>query len=242
MATLHKYLFDLDFGAPAARPNHDAYNALGLSVDESLLPPPEPEQPEAVEPPPPPPPTFMEEDVILAREQGYQAGYAAGKLEEETSTGRQVAEADQAIAQALRDWSERQRLDHEQRLRDAVAVAVAVVRKMLPDFSQRSGLNEIEAVIQSCLTQLDKDVRVTVRVNERHMDELRERSEALADSVAFEGKLLFTADSRIAPGDCRVEWGGGGAERDQTRLQQEIDAVIARALEDVVAEPEPEPA
>jgi flagellar assembly protein FliH len=220
MAKLQKYLFDQDFGAPPPRP--EAEIMVEDEFDDL------PEEPE--EPPPPPPPTFSEEELLLAREQAMEAGRQSGIEEAEAATERQVALAVEAIAGHLQSLAAVQESANEARLREAVAVAIAVVRKLQPEMSRDHALDEIAGVIQECLTHIEKDVRVTIRVSPTHMESIRHYANQASEATGFEGKLIYAADPRLAPGDCRVEWGDGGAERDQARLWTEIDTVIARAL------------
>ncbi len=229
MAKLQKFLFDLDFDAPPPKAVPDADLDEDLSFAEADEPPP---------PPPPPPPTFSEEDLMVARAQATEAGREAGRLEAETATERLLAASLQTIGEMLRDLQTQQAAANEDRMRDSVSVALAVVRKLQPEMSRENALDEIAAVIRECLTHIEDDVRVTVRVNAAHIEAIRQYGRQAAETTGFEGKLIYTADPRIEPGDCRVEWGDGGMERDQARLWTEIDATIARALG---AEPAPEP-
>lgn len=227
MAKLQKYLFDLDFDAPAPRPApevmiEDEFDGMMDEPEEEL---------------PPPPPTFTEEDLFLAREQAMEAGRQAGIQEAEAATERLVASSVETIAGQLQNITVIQAEANEVRMRDAVAVAIAVVRKLQPEMSKDHALDEISGVIQECLTHIEKDIRVTVRVNPAHMDSIRHYANQAAEATGFEGKLIFTADPRIVPGNCRVEWGDGGAERDQARLWAEIDTVIARALGETPSAP-----
>ncbi len=226
MSKLQKYLFDLDFDAPP-RPAPEVM--LDDTFDDI---PPEPD----VELPPPPP-TFSEEDLLLAREQAMEAGRQAGLQEAEAATERQVALSVEMMAETLRSLATVQAEANEARAREAVAVAIAVVRKLQPEMSRDHALEEIAGVIEECLTHIEKDVRVTVRVSPDHLDSIRHYADQAAAATGFEGKLVFAADPRIAPGDCRVEWGDGGAERDQVRLWAEIDAVLARALGETPSAP-----
>ncbi len=220
MAKLQKYLFDHDFGAPPPRAVPDV-----MIEDDFEDMPAEPE----VELPPPPP-TFSEEELALARQQAMEAGRQSGLQEAEAATERLVATAVETIALHLQTLAAVQEAANENRMREAVAVAIAVVRKLQPEMSRDHALDEISGVIQECLTHIEKDVRVTIRVSPVHMDSIRHYANQAAEATGFEGKLVYTADPRVAAGDCRVEWGDGGAERDQERLWTEIDAVIARAL------------
>lgn len=220
MAKLQKFLFDLDFDAPFPRPaaeiSEDELDGLPGELEEEI---------------PPPPPTFSEEELVLARDQAMEAGRQAGIQEAEATTERLVALAVQAISDHLQSLATVQQAANEDRMREAVAVALAVVRKLQPEMSRDHALDEIAGVIQECLTHIEKDVRVTIRVNPTHMDSIRHFANQAAEATGFEGKLVYTSDPRVAPGDCRVEWGDGGAERDQARMWSEIDAITARALE-----------
>lgn len=219
MSTLQKYLFDLDFDAPAPMPG--LHQELPENLDEELL--------EVIEEPPPPP-TFSEAELQLARDQAYEAGRQAGLQEAETMTERMLGMALSTMAHQLHELVAAHALAAEEAVRDGVTVALTVARKLLPEYTRQHGLDEIEAVVHECLSHLDKDVRVTIRVNPEQLEAVREGGQRAADAAAFEGRLIYTADPRVVPGDCRVDWGDGGAERDQTRVWTEIEAVVLRAL------------
>ncbi len=225
MAKLQKFLFDQDFGSPS-RPTLDVHLTDGLGPDDMAP----PEDMVEEEPPPPPPPTFSEEELQLARDQAFEAGRSAGISEAEAMTERLLALAQQSLGDALLRIAGAQEEANDRLVREAVAVAVEVVRKLYPEMTRHHGLDELEALLHECLSHLDRDMRVTVRIAPELLETVRTRADKVAVEVAFEGKLLFAADARIAPGDIRVDWGDGGAERDLERSWREIDAVLARAL------------
>lgn len=225
MAKLQKYLFDMDFGSPS-RATADPYGEQSMLQDEEgqdyFEPEPEPE--------PPPPPTFSEEELQLARDQAFEAGRAAGIQEAESMTERLMAMAGQSMADGLFRVQTHQAEANEQLMRDAVMIAVGVLKKLQPEMIRHHGLDEVEGLLHECLSHLDGEVKVTVRAHPDMLDAVRERAEQVAQAVAFDGKLVYAADPRIAEGDCRVEWGDGGAERDLARIWAEVEAVLARAL------------
>ncbi|HXP96377.1 MAG TPA: FliH/SctL family protein [Telmatospirillum sp.] len=220
MAKLQKYLFDLDFDAPPPRPVMEVMEGAEFDIPAD----------EMEEELPPPPPTFSEEELAFARQQAMEAGRQAGIQEAVASTERLLALSAEAIAANLQNIAIAQQQANDDRMRDAVSVALTVVRKLQPEMSRDHALEEIAGVVRECLAHIEKDVRVTIRVNPAHIDSIRHFANQAAEATGFEGKLVYTADPRIVTGDCRVEWGDGGAERDQARLWTEIDAVIARAM------------
>lgn len=225
MAKLQKYLFDMDFGAPP-RPAPDPYGEDSVLEGEG-----EPgDYMEPVEEEPPPPPTFSEEELQLARDQAFEAGRAAGIQEAESMTERLLAMAEQSMADSLFRIQNEQAAANDQMMRDAVLVAVGVLKKLQPEMVKHHGLDEVEGLLHECLSHLDGEIKVTVRAHPEMIGMVQERAEQVAQAVAFEGKLVYAADPRIAFGDCRAEWGEGGAERDLSRSWAEIEAVLARAL------------
>lgn len=223
MAKLQKYLFDMDFGIPFKPASGPP--AEGSAPDDGDM------MPDAIPAEePPPPPTFSEEDLQLARDQAFETGRAAGIQEAEAMTERLLAAAEQSMADALSRIQTQQADANEQLMRDAVLVAVGVLKTLQPEMVRRHGLDEIEGLLHECLAHLDGEVKVTVRVHPEMVEAVKERAERVVQAVAFEGKLVYAADPRIASGDCRAEWGDGGAERDLSRSWTEIEAVLARAL------------
>lgn len=223
MGKLDKYMFDLDFGAPppktetAMTPDADL-EAESFDLDGS-------EESEL----PPSPPVFSEEDVSIAREQAFEAGRQTGLREAEEASARLEALSLASLAEHIRTLDKAQKQASQEQLDSAVDLALAITRKILPETAQRNSADEIAGVVRDCLARIDEPVRITVRVHPDYQNAVRDRMQTLAEDNDFEGKLIVTTDSRIAPGDCRVEWGDGGAERDLDRVWNDIDALIAQA-------------
>ena len=216
MATIRKFMFETDFESPgSAAPGPLLGDTLAAVLDE---------------PPPPPPPTFTEDELAAARDNAYEQGREAGLHEAEAASARLEANALAAIAARVQGLDRRQDEANDLIQREAVRVALALVRKLLPEYGARNALNEIEAMVAECLSHLFEEPRVTVRLSEPLIEPLRARLEQVAAKIGFEGKLLLSADARLAPGDCRVEWAEGGAERHLARLCADIDAVVERAV------------
>lgn len=181
-------------------------------------------------PPPPPPPTFSEEDLERTRAEAFAEGHKAGTAEASATTERQVATALTAIAQRLQTMTQHQSEANEMAARNAVRVAMAVARKVLPETARRNGLGEVQAVLDECVAHLSGEARMRVRVNGSLIEPLREKLAALPSIAGDEMVLDMVADDRLAIGDCRAEWETGGCERLTDRLWQDLDGIIERAL------------
>ncbi|HLO77694.1 MAG TPA: FliH/SctL family protein [Magnetospirillum sp.] len=215
MASYRKYMFDLDFDRPA-------HSQPAAVVEE------EPEQPP--EPEPEPPPMFSEEELAFARESAFEEGRQAGFGEAQQQTERQTAAALAALADQMATLFRQQDEANEANSHAAVRVAQAVLKKVLPGACEKHSFEEVTRVVEEVVGHILDEPRIIVKVAEPLVAAVRERLEAACQAHGFEGRVVVQADPRLNVGDCRVEWTDGGAERDQARLLQEIEATVERAL------------
>lgn len=178
----------------------------------------------------PPPPTYGEEELAAARQDAYRKGHADGLAEVEHNETRRLADLVERLPGELSRIRQEIGQQESGRRREALEAAVTVVRKLFPHLARQGGLDEIRAVVDGCLERLRDEPRLVIRCADRDLDALRECIEGNATGAGFEGKLVFLADEAIAPGDLRVEWADGGAERDIAGLWREIDTIVERAL------------
>ena len=210
---------------------------------------------EAIEPPPPPPPTFGETELNAAREegfregittghsagheQGYAEGHAAGLEEGAAAARAEIEGTDAALtAQALERVAESAAAffaEYEAtaaaRRDEPVHIALAIVRKLMPELARRNGLEEVEGLVRACLTELIDEPRLIVRVGAETVEPVRGHLEEMIANSGFDTKLVVVADPELGPGDCRVEWAEGGSERGTARLLAEIEQCAERLLE-----------
>jgi flagellar assembly protein FliH len=180
-------------------------------------------------PPPPPAPdaTYSAGDLARERAAGFAEGRAAGLKEAGRAGEVRLATALEAVAEAMpRALSE---LDAVRTVAigEAVAGAAAIAAKLLPALYRREAASEIEAVVAEVLPKLFEENRVAVRVNPADLPPLAERLAIIAERAGFADRLMVSADGSIAAGDCRIDWGSGGAERDGERLWREIESILA---------------
>lgn len=216
-----KYMFDLDFDPPHTERKDES------EADEAY----------ADEPPPPPPPTFTEDELNIAREAAYDEGRLAGIAAARETIDQQIASALGAmIAQSDRLFRLQDEAN-ETSVRNAVRVAQAVLKKVLPGACRQYAFEEVTHAVEEVVGHILDEPRIIVRVAAGLVEPVRERLDAAVQAHGFEGRVLVQEDARLTVGDCRVEWADGGAERDQARLLADVDEIIDRAL----ARPEQKP-
>jgi flagellar assembly protein FliH len=216
MVKLQKYLFDTDFGTPRIAAVDMTY------VEDEDLPEPEPDLP--------PPPTFSEEELALARDQAFEAGRQQGLQEAAAALDQMVGMAMAGCAHYLQALGAEQHRANEEMVKDSVAVAVAIVHKLHPEFARLHGMAEIEAALTECLSNVDRVPKITIKVHPDLVAEIQKKCASLASQASFEGKLIVASDSLLALGDCRLDWGDGGAERSTARSWADIDHIVATTL------------
>lgn len=201
------YLFDVDF------------DALSL--------PPEPEEVEAA----PPPPTFSEDELQAARDTAFEAGKAEGYTNANSGIEQQLAQTIAALQTSLTTVADAQNAANHKTMRDTVAAAAAIVRKLLPAYARTHGLVEIEEFVGATISTLFSPAEVVIRAPETLAEEIAGRLAPAAAASGFGENLKVVPDPALGPSDCRVEWGNGGAERNGERLLAEIDAIVDRFIE-----------
>jgi flagellar assembly protein FliH len=175
-----------------------------------------------------PKPQFTEEDLAAARAEGQQAGFQMGQESALRAIERRVADALDAVAAGLAGVDAAQARAAAELRADAARLALAIAGKLAPELVARQPLAEIEAMIVECLAQLPTEPRVVVRVAEGLVDALSGRIDDLVRRVGFSGAVVLLGEPTMAPGDARVEWADGGAERDFARTRRAVEEAVER--------------
>jgi len=222
---VRRFLFSYDFDSPPQQQKTVPDYVVDGQVEE------------AESEPPPPPALFTEEDLETAREEARVLGHAQGLKDAEDSALHFQVLALEAIADQMETLRTRQDAANAETHRMAAALAVAVVKKLLPKMAQDHGMAEVESLVAACLPYLLNEPRLILRVYPDNAEELRGRIEPLARDRGFDGMVVVMADPTVGPADCRLEWDNGGAERDVDTLFQRIQDIVARNSDRA---PEPE--
>lgn len=184
---------------------------------------------------------FAESDLERARDEGFAAGREQGLRDAANSIENTTTRSLEAIAGQLQSLVPALTQDAERRNGEALRAAVTIVRKLFPHATQIHGTTEVEALVAQCLGHLRDEPRVVVRVCDTLLDPLNERLAGLAVDCGYEGKIVLLAEETFLPGDAKVEWADGGAERDSARLWHQVDQIVARATAFATAAAESDP-
>jgi flagellar assembly protein FliH len=173
------------------------------------------------------PVTLTPEQLDAVKKEAHDTGFAAGKKTASEDQARHLnATVDKigAVVGQLIAAAETNRPQQEARVREAV---LAIAKKVLPDFAQRHGLQEIEAVVAGVIGEMTGEPRLVVRVNEGQFDTVNEALKAVTEKQGYTGKIVLVADAEVKQNDCRVEWADGGVDRNLEALWQNLTKTLA---------------
>lgn len=199
-----KFLFDVDFAAPAKDPNAGKEHVL--SAEE------------------------IAQQIADAEARSYRAGFDAAQREAKVLSDRQMAQAlagiESSVATIARNFATAEnRMETE-----AIEVALAVARKLCTELMAAEPLTEVTALVSDCFRHLTSTPHIVVRINDSLYERARERIEQLARRSGFEGRLVILAEPDIPTGDCKIEWADGGVTLDRAAIETKINELVGRYL------------
>jgi flagellar assembly protein FliH len=165
-----------------------------------------------------------------ARKQANAEGHAAGAAEAAAGTEQATANTLRHIGDALGEIDEHQTQANQTLRQQAALLAVTAVRRIFPALAERHGLDEIEAFLADCLNHIGQLPRITVRVSADATTDVEHRLSTLVNGGTFDGRFAVEPDPAMGPGDCRIVWDDGGAERNAEQVWSQIDAAVERFL------------
>jgi flagellar assembly protein FliH len=118
-------------------------------------------------------------------------------------------------------------------------VALALARALVPRALERQPLADIEAMLRDLLVRLEGQPRMTLALPPALLEVGQRTLGALAAEVGYRGELAIEADGTLGPGDARLAWRGGRAERDLAELERAATALVDAWLPASAAEPWP---
>jgi flagellar assembly protein FliH len=178
----------------------------------------------------PPEPTFSREELEAARQDGYAQGFAAGTEETSESIEASMVRLVETIAARLPELSTAQARANEELLRGGALLATTIARKILPAYTVRYGVEELDALVTQCLQTLIAQPKITIRVHRDNVAAITERMEAAVSASMFEGRFLVEGDETLDRSDCRISWQGGGLERREAEIWLQVEEAMDRFL------------
>jgi flagellar assembly protein FliH len=118
-------------------------------------------------------------------------------------------------------------------------LALALARALVARALERQPLADIEAMLRDLLVRLESQPAMTLALPPALLDAGQQTLGAIAAKVGYRGELTIEPDPTLGPGDARLVWRGGRAERDLVELERAATALVDAWLPASAAEPWP---
>ena len=197
MSAIRKFTFDQSFGNESRAANAIAEAAARIEAER-----------EAIQ--------------AVARAEGFEAGLAQARGERDAA----IRTALTAIAGDLGHGIAQVDALRAQLAGQAVELALALAEAIAGKALAQTGLAGIEAVVADVLAEQIEAPRLTIRVGAALLDDVRERVQAEASAMHFEGRLIFQPEPGFGPGDCAIEWANGGVRHVAAERRAAIEAQV----------------
>lgn len=175
---------------------------------------------------------FTQAQLDAAKEEGYIQGHGAALEEAATAREHYAADALNVIAQGLATLNSQQNEANKELAHLAMRMVYGFVRRLLPEHAQVHAVDSIEVFVRKVLPLAVGEPRLVVRSHPMIAEDLDTRLKDVFARSGFQGTYTVVTDYEVQPGDCRLEWEGGGADRDEARIWADIREVVAATFGD----------
>jgi len=167
---------------------------------------------------------------------GHARGFAAATAQALAGAEHRSAAALERIAALLEDFKRELAAAEARFETEAVEVAVAVARKLVPALIAPEPIAEIAALVADCFRHLVAAPHLVVRVSEAQRVSVGKAIEEIARERGVASHLVVLAEPEIAPGVCRLERADGGVRRDRAATEAAIEEAVSRYIEGRIAD------
>lgn len=171
-----------------------------------------------------------------ARAQAYREGFAAGEKEAKLQSEHALCHAIDTLAANAGGLLAALDATSASMRAEAVDLAALIARKLAPALIATRPQTEIEAVLRDCLTHLNREPHILLRVAPELVDSMKDAVDQMAMERGLTGRVILLGEGSMLPGDCLVEWADGGVRRDTREIETDIAAIISRYI-DTLATP-----
>lgn len=173
----------------------------------------------------PPVPSISEKDLLEARtkgyEDGYSKGYAAAKHERD-ELDKSILTSLNKLADGMKNLAFEFEKEMDKNSSDIAEMVVKLSKKIAGDALKNNPYAEIEKVVKRALGLLFNEPKVLVFVNNKFVENVKERISKIVMEVTFIGEVEVLGSADVPAGSCRVQWQGGGVKSNKYELYNDI--------------------
>ena len=175
---------------------------------------------------------YREDDMQAAKlasyNQGEQAGYLKGRQEAEASVLRQCGDL---VGRHLQDLILSQKRLEENAHQGVAQLCLEVLQTLLPAYARLGAEQEIKEIVRETFQTVETS-KMVIYVHPDLKDFLEKDLETLLTEIGRHIDVSVQTSTRLNEdfdlSDCRIEWQGGGLERRESRLREEMEKALSR--------------
>ena len=114
---------------------------------------------------------------------------------------------------------------------EAAQVAIAAAKKLARAALAALPQAEVEAALREAMHQAIGEPRILLRASPAIAEAISTRLSEIAHDEGYDGRVQISADAALKGTDCRIEWRGGGAERNEGAIETVLSELITRRFE-----------
>lgn len=119
---------------------------------------------------------------------------------------------------------------YDQALTETVLnLATTIIKKALPHYSNKYGINEMEHAIRYILSTLLDHQDISIFLATSTKDGVYERIADIQNCIP--NKITLQTDEALKEWECRIEWKGGGARWSQPDLLESVQVLFTQFIQ-----------
>jgi flagellar assembly protein FliH len=160
--------------------------------------------------------------------EAFANGMATGRDQAMAETAHKISECLNQISGHLHRLAGQEQTRRQDSKRDIAKLAHIIGAKLASTLVGQRPLAELEALVADCFETCQQEPKLLIRVNDALIEPMTQKIDEMKQQMHFEGQITLLGDAGIQPGDGRIEWNDGGAERNGTALNEVIENIIER--------------
>ena len=168
--------------------------------------------------------SYSAEEIETIRNEARKEGRSAADILATQAVAVAIGQVANAVLTAMDAMDE----EVEAMRSEAASLAFAAAKKLAGTALDCAPDEEVARALQIALHQAIGEPRVVIRTTPALAGRIEKRATEIAAQEGFEGRLQFVPDTSLAGADCRIEWRGGGIERNQAGIENALLELIAR--------------
>tara|TARA_R110002110_G_scaffold46353_3_gene140166 strand:+ start:1010 stop:1693 length:684 start_codon:yes stop_codon:yes gene_type:complete len=173
---------------------------------------------------------FTQKDIDLARAEGHASGVLEGEARARTAADHEISSAMEHFASNAGSLLAALQAESAVIRAEASSLALVAARKLAPALIATRPQAEIEAVLRDCLTHLNREPHIVLRVAESLVEQLKTVVDRMAMERGLSGRIILLGQTDVAEGDCVVEWADGGVVRSRAEIEKELAEIVDRYI------------